>query len=180
MNGTYTIIATYLTDTSTDTVIVNTIKQYDVIMDYKGWIFKNGKGAIVALSSGHQENGSVDTSRLDYINIVRNQDGYSVTKCYTTNTFDITPWSKIVIDCEIISVYSTSDNQYNAIFCVSDNLASQPVSGNNRFTSLASRQFTQAATRKTYELDVSSITGSHYVGSFGSWATRIFNIYCDK
>ncbi len=177
-NGTYTVTATLSGDTASETVSVSTAKQYDVKLDYATWIFKEGVGAVVALSSASQQNSTVYTNLTSYIDVTRTQRGYAVSKIWTTNTFDVTELNHLYVDMVITGVYDVGVTmQYNPVFCVSDNLASRSVDSTNEFSALLKHQFTDLAARQTYSFDVSNISGSHYVGFFGCLEGKIYNIY---
>lgn len=177
----WTVTATLGTDTASDTVTVSAAKQYDVELTYTAWIFREGVGAIVALSAASQSNATVYTNLTSYIDVTRTERGYAVSKIWTANTFDVTELNTLYVDMLITGVYDVGITmQYNPVFCVSDNLASQSVDGTNEFSALLKYQFTNLAARQIYSFDVSNISGSHYVGFFGCLEAKIYNIYGTK
>lgn len=174
----WTVTATNGTDSASDTVTVDSNKQYDLELSYYLWLFKAGTGVLVSWTSVVQSsNVSIDTSLTTMMQINRTSQSNGTSKLYVSSV-DFTNLVAVVVDMEIVNVYSSGSHNLNPILCVSDTLPSASIGGYpSRLSTLGKITFNDTSVRNTYSLDTSSITGSHPVGFFGNWGANIYNVY---
>lgn len=172
--GTWTVTAGDLTETVT---LSTTGETKPVIL--ARWIVKNGVltdiGLTKLLVSGRNV---THTQETGYVAIANAQS--LVAGIATGHTLDLTAARKIVADIDVTTVGASKDyTQYDGINLVT----SKAISASDVTKSIANMtayldadHIANTTGRKTLELDVSGLTGSHYVG-FAIGTKGAFNVY---
>ena len=173
--GTWTITA----GTLTETVTLTTSGEKKTIIVAQ-WIVKNGVLADIGLTNPLISGRNVTlTQKTGYV-AIKNATSNSVVGVASGQTFDLTAARRIVADIDVTTVgTSGSYTQYDGINLV----ASKAVSAADAAKSIANMtayldadHIANTTGRKTLELDVSGLTGSHYVG-FSIGMNGAFNVY---
>ena len=172
--GTWTVTAGDLTET----VTLNTTGETKPVIVAR-WIVKNGVltdiGLTNLLISGRKVR---QTQETGYVAIKNAQN--LVAGIATGQTFDMTAARKIVADIDVTTVGASKDyTQYDGINLVTSKAvsAADPTKSIANMTAyLDADHIANTTGRKTLELDVSSLTGSHYVG-FAIGTKGAFNVY---
>lgn len=162
--GTYTVTAT-ATDgsgkTKSTTVSITTDGQSEsVTLSYELYLYKNGDkctdvGGDWSLRKGYAEGVSV-SYKTDYaqLNVAAETNQYMGNGFWYKN-LDITNYSKL---CAIVT-YNTVANSGNLMIAVCNSATDTPISSN-----VARKDIGSASATVPFELDISSITGSKYIG----------------
>ena len=162
--GTYTVTAT-ATDgsgkTKSTTVSITTDGQSEsVTLNYELYLYKNGDkcpdvGGDWSLRKGYAEGVSV-SYKTDYaqLNVAAKTNQYMGNGFWYKN-LDITNYSKL---CAIVT-YNTVANSGNLMIAVCNSATDTPISSN-----VARKDIGGASATVPFELDISSITGSKYIG----------------
>lgn len=173
--GTWTITAGDLTET----VTLNTTGEIKTVIVAR-WIVKNGVLTDIGLTNPLISGRKVtQTQETGYV-AIKNAAGGSVVGVASGQTFDLTAARKIVADIDVTAVgVSSSYAQYNGINLVT----SKAISSKDVTTSIGKMtayldadHIANTTGRKTLVLDVSGLTGSHYVG-FAIGMKGAFNVY---
>ena len=172
--GTWTVTAGDLTET----VTLNTTGETKTVIVAR-WIIKNGVltdiGLTKLLISGRNV---TKTQETGYVAIKNAQN--LVAGIATGQTLDLTAARKIVADIDVTTVGASKDyTQYDGINLVTSkaiSAADVTKSIANMTAYLDADHIANTTGRKTLELDVSSLTGSHYVG-FAIGTKGAFNVY---
>lgn len=172
--GTWTITAEDLTET----VTLSTTGETKAVILAR-WIVKNGVltdiGLTKLLVSGRNV---THTQETGYVAIANAQS--LVAGIATGQTLDLTAARKIVADIDVTTVGASKDyTQYDGINLVTSKAISAKdvaTSIKNMTAYLDADHIANTTGRKTLELDVSSLTGSHYVG-FAIGTKGAFNAY---
>ena len=135
--------------------------------EWATYLFKEGSGKQVPFTVANMDNGSVNIGN-DYIYMYAPSGGYGEKSFYTTNKVDLTNVKTILFDLKVDvgDVTVGVGSQINAT--TAPQTASTKVG---------------ACARKLVSVDVSSLTGSYYVGAqSGDYAKTayIYNIYYSK
>lgn len=172
--GTWTVTAGDLTET----VTLNTTGQTKTVIVGR-WIVKNGVltdiGLTKLLVSGRNVTHTQETGYVAIANAKSLVAGIA-----TGHTLDLTAARKIVADIDVTTVGASKDyTQYDGINLVT----SKAISASDVTKSIANMtayldadHIANTTGRKTLELDVSGLTGSHYVG-FAIGTKGAFNVY---
>lgn len=172
--GTWTVTAGDLTET----VTLSTTGETKTVILVR-WVVKNGVltdiGLTKLLVSGRNV---THTQETGYVAIENAQS--LVTGIATGQTLDLTAARKIVADIDVTTVGASKDyTQYDGINLVTSKAISAkdvPTSIKNMTAYLDADHIADTTGRKTLELDVSGLTGSHYVG-FAIGTKGAFNVY---
>ena len=173
-DGTWTVTAGDLTET----VTLNTTGEAKTVILAR-WIVKNGVltdiGLTKLLVSGRNV---THTQETGYVAIANAQN--LVAGIATGQTLDLTAARKIVADIDVTTVGASKDyTQYDGINLVTSKAISAKdvaTSIKNMTAYLDADHIANTTGRKTLELDVSSLTDSHYVG-FAIGTKGAFNVY---
>ncbi len=173
--GTWTVTAGDLTET----VTLNTTGETKTVIVAR-WIVKNGVLTDIGLTNPLISGRKVtQTQETGYV-AIKNAAGGSVVGVASGQTFDLTAARKIVADIDVTAVgVSSSYAQYNGINLVTSKaISSKDVTTSiNKMTAyLDADHIANTTGRKTLVLDVSGLTGSHYVG-FAIGMKGAFNVY---
>ncbi len=173
--GTWTVTAGDLTET----VTLNTTGETKTVIVGR-WIVKNGVLTDIGLTNPLISGRNVTpTQETGYV-AIKNATSNSVVGVASGQTFDLTAARKIVADIDVTAVGSSgSYTQYNGINLVTSkaiSAADVTKSIANMTAYLDADHIANTTGRKTLELDVSSLTGSHYVG-FAIGTKGAFNVY---
>lgn len=173
--GTWTITAGDLTETVT---LTTTGETTTVIL--ARWIVKNGVLTDIGLTNPLIAGRNVTpTQETGYV-AIKNATSNSVLGVASGQTFDLTAARKIVADIDVTTVGSSgSYTQYDGINLVTSkaiSAADVTKSVANMTAYLDADHIANTTGRKTLELDVSGLTGSHYVG-FAIGTKGAFNVY---
>lgn len=164
--GTYTVTAT-ATDgsgkTKSTTVSITTDGQSSsVALSYELYLYKNGDkctdvGGDWSLKRGYTDGVSV-SYKTDYVqlNVAAKTSEYMGNGFWYKN-LDITNYSKL---CAIVT-YNTVDNSGNLFIAVCNSAADTPISSNVARKDIGANDVSATV---PIELDISSITGSKYIG----------------
>lgn len=173
--GTWTVTAGDLTET----VTLNTTGETKTVIVGR-WIVKNGVLTDIGLTNPLISGRNVTpTQETGYV-AIKNATSNAVVGVASGQTFDLTAARKIAADIDVTTVgTSGSYTQYDGINLV----ASKAVSAADVTKSIANMiayldadHIANTTGRKTLELDVSSLTGSNYVG-FAIGIKGSFNVY---
>lgn len=172
--GTWTVTAGDLTET----VALNTTGDEKTVILAR-WIVKNGVLTDIGLTKLLVSNRNVTkTQETGYVAIENAQN--LVAGIATGQTLDLTAARKIVADIDVTTVGASKDyTQYDGINLVTSKAISAkdvPTSIKNMTAYLDADHIANTTGRKTLELDVSGLTGSHYVG-FAIGTKGAFNAY---
>lgn len=173
--GTWTVTAGDLTET----VTLNTTGETKSVILAR-WIVKNGVLTDIGLTNPLIAGRNVTpTQETGYV-AIKNATSNSVVGVASGQTFDLTAARKIVADIDVTTVgASGSYTQYDGINLVTSkaiSAADVPKSIANMTAYLDADHIANTTGRKTLELDVSGLTGSHYVG-FAIGTKGAFNVY---
>lgn len=173
--GTWTITAGDLTET----VTLNTTGETKTVILAR-WIVKNGVLTDIGLTNPLISGRNVTpTQETGYV-AIKNATSNSVVGVASGQTFDLTAARKIVADIDVTTVgASGSYTQYDGINLVTSkaiSAADVTKSVANMTAYLDADHIANTTGRKTLELDVSGLTGSHYVG-FAIGTKGAFNAY---
>lgn len=173
--GTWTVTAGDLTET----VTLNTTGETKAVILAR-WIVKNGVLTDIGLTNPLISGRNVTpTQETGYV-AIKNATSNSVVGVASGQTFDLTAARKIVADIDVITVgASGSYTQYDGINLVTSkaiSAADVTKSIANMTAYLDADHIANTTGRKTLELDVSGLTGSHYVG-FAIGTKGAFNAY---
>lgn len=173
--GTWTVTAGDLTET----VTLNTTGETKTVIVAR-WIVKNGVLTDIGLTNPLIAGRNVTpTQETGYV-AIKNATSNSVVGVASGQTFDLTAARKIVADIDVTTVgASGSYTQYDGINLVTSkaiSAADVTKSIANMTAYLDADHIANTTGRKTLELDVSGLTGSHYVG-FAIGTKGSFNIY---
>lgn len=173
--GTWTVTAGDLTET----VTLNTTGETKTVIVGR-WIVKNGALTDIGLTNPLISGRNVTpTQETGYV-AIKNATSNAVVGVASGQTFDLTAARKIVADIDVTTVGSSgSYTQYDGINLVTSkaiSAADVTKSIGNMTAYLDADHIANTTGRKTLELDVSSLTGSHYVG-FAIGTKGAFNVY---
>lgn len=171
--GTWTISISLNGDTVSDTVSVSETRQYDVIIDYKHYIFRSGVGQVLPFTSSVDGTNVTVTIGTEYINIVKTSDSYSRCLVRTTNKVDISDYSTLSIRFILTNRYS-----YGPEFGIATN-AGSPGTKPSYVVSTGTITDTSSGVRTT-TLNISSYSSTYYVSWWGSGSAKIYDIYMEK
>lgn len=165
--GTWEITSVPGIDASEGTVVISSngeIKYADITKKY---IFRSGSGKIVPFTTASEASLSVSSDKItiDYSEITR-----ASSAGHTTSAIDITSFNKLCITANITKLVGTST--WTGRICAS---TTQWSTSEHSFQ--AHKMFSADNTKKTYELDISSLSGNYYVGFWGGLAGSIYDIY---
>lgn len=161
--GTWTITAGDLTET----VTLNTTGETKPVILAR-WVVKNGVLTDIGLTNPLISGRNVTpTQETGYV-AIKNATSNAVVGVASGQTFDLTAARKIVADIDVTTVGSSgSYTQYDGINLVTSkaiSAADVTKSIANMTAYLDADHIANTTGRKTLELDVSGLTGSHYVG----------------
>lgn len=173
--GTWTITAGDLTET----VTLNTTGETKTAIVGR-WIVKNGVLTDIGLTNPLIAGRNVTpTQETGYV-AIKNATSNAVVGVASGQTFDLTAARKIVADIDVTTVGSSgSYTQYDGINLVTSkaiSAADVTKSIANMTAYLDADHIANTTGRKILELDVSGLTGSHYVG-FAIGTKGAFNVY---
>lgn len=174
-DGTWTVTAGDLTET----VTLNTTGETKPVIVAR-WVVKNGVLTDIGLTNPLISGRNVTpTQETGYV-AIKNATSNSVVGVASGQTFDLTAARKIVADIDVTTVGSSgSYTQYDGINLVTSkaiSAADVTKSIANMTAYLDADHIANTTGRKTLELDVSGLTGSHYVG-FAIGTKGAFNAY---
>lgn len=173
--GTWTVTAGDLTET----VTLNTTGETKAVILAR-WIVKNGVLTDIGLTNPLISGRNVTPIQETGYVAIKNATSNSVVGVASGQTFDLTAARKIVADINVITVGSSgSYTQYDGINLVTSkaiSAADVTKSIANMTAYLDADHIANTTGRKTLELDVSGLTGSHYVG-FAIGTKGAFNVY---
>lgn len=170
--GSWTITATSGENVRTETITVNEVKQYDCILGYDLYLYKNGNKCINA--SGDyvfrfgNYNGYVGyvTWDSDRVSITSTGNGVGL---YTNNAIDFAPYTVLCVDW--------SKTGSAPVFGACDSNSGVQVSGNTPQVSVS--KSTDA--RETTRIDITSLNHSYYVGfsDYPGGTVTVYNIWLE-
>lgn len=173
--GTWTVTA----GTLTDTVILNTTGETKAVILAR-WIVKDGVLTDIGLTNqlikGRKITPTQDTGYVNVVNALNSQ----VAGLLTGHALDLTNARKIVADIDVTAVgTSGSYTQYAGTNLVAATaIAAEDIKESiaNMAAYLDADHIANTTGRQTLELDVSDLTGNHYVG-FAVGVKGAFNVY---
>ena len=170
--GNWTITAASGENERTETITVNEVKQYDCILGYNLYLYKNGDKCVNA--SGDyvfrfgNYNGYVGyvTWDNDHVSITSTGNGVGL---YTINAIDFAPYSVLCVDW--------SSTGGTPVFGVCDTNSGVQVSGNTPRVSVSK----STTARETTRIDITSLNYSYYVGfsHYPSNTVSVYNIWLE-
>lgn len=162
----WTISATSNGQTSTGSIVINSAEYYEVVLSFNYYFIKEGvlldNNWIIYQGSSTSAN-IYPQPNLDYV--LFDTGGNVAVAFATTNSYDITQYSKLQITVTAGRSYFTSGK----VPCIAVDTR-QPTGGgtSGSLTNLTYRTMfnggTGNITPNTYTLDISSLTGNYYVG----------------
>ena len=173
--GTWTVTAGDLTET----VTLNTTGETKPVILAR-WIVKNGVLTDIGLTNPLISGRNVTpTQETGYV-AIKNATSNAVVGVASGQTFDLTAARKVVADIDVTTVGASKDyTQYDGINLVTSKAISAKdvaTSIKNMTAYLDADHIANTTGRKTLELDVSGLTGSHYVG-FAIGTKGAFSVY---
>lgn len=161
--GEWSVSCTDGTDTASKAVSITYEGQVESVeLSYRLYLYKNGDkctdvGGNWSLKRGYTNGVSV-TYKTDYaqLNVAAKTSEYMGNGFWYKN-LDITNYSKL---CAIVT-YNTVDNSGNLFIAVCNSAADTPISSNVARKDIGANDVSATV---PFELDISSITGSKYIG----------------
>ena len=176
-NGTTTYeIGKMWDNNGTTTYQIGKVYDYDgttssLIYTAEEYLFKYGTGEIVAFTYGGQENSSRSTSTNGIVITFKSDDDY-VSYIRPTNAINLTNYSKLVAKVNCTKACPKSDYQLSMI------VTSSAFGYTGKVTQFGTRvAMTANSTDTIYTIDISSLSGSYYVGFFGASNATIKDFY---
>lgn len=168
--GTWTVTATRQESSLSDTVSVDSNKQYDIILS-RFYIFAEGKGLVNDFDFGAYSPNAVTVSTNKII--WGNSAGVG-NQLWFLPTVDLSRFSTLYLDLKCTNRYNTS---YTARIGVGPDT---PTGQNSPGTWSASTGSIYNTTRDIYSVDVSSVTSREYV-KFAAYAVvgEIYNLWLE-
>ena len=161
----WTVTATLGTQTASDTVVIDAADEYDVTLVYRLWIYQSGVGQVQTL--GYARSGSNVTwnDNNERIQITASGSSGNTLAFGTENTVDVTNYNKLVI--EILFQVST-DGKMGLYSTKYNTNWGTPIAGKTSGLAVGENV-----------IDISSVSGSYYIG-YVYFVTRAFsNIYLE-
>lgn len=169
----WTVTASLGTNTASDTVIINSNKQYDLELSFSLWLFKAGSGAVVQFGTNNRSQ-VVTNITSDYIDTVCNNSTQQGS-LYTANTVDLTEFAALHF-----SIYCTYEPVNSINYGLRMHVTSnQPVADTSNPAAVAKLEFNVNSAFTEYAIDVSSISGSYYIGIWGVGSYKCNNIWLE-
>lgn len=162
----WTVTATLGTDTASDTVLITSNKEYEIMLSFTFWLYYYGntKDAVTggwANSHGGGSDVKMNTDNIEIYQVATSGRGASV---YSTNRIDFTDYSTI----HFIFTNSAASTYTKGGVSDATNYADS--------TFLAGTVFPASASEAEMVVDISSITGLHYPRIYGG-IVNILQIY---
>lgn len=175
----WTVTATDGTYTASDTIIIDSNKQYEMLIDYKVWFVKHG----VVITTFTTSSYAILNQTTAYTQMKSSGNNYAYIT--TQNQFDVTDFTalrlKLVKDIDGYYGQSYYSTAYPTIGVGSSTPSSD--SDPNYNISIKMNSTTGQIPNETYTVDLSSQSGLKYVSMFiagSSFLTRVYgyaNIY---
>jgi hypothetical protein len=147
---------------------------YSVSIVAKKYLFKSGTGQVVGLTIGYEYNNMTDITS----NYVYFKDTGAQAWIRSSSKIDISKYTKLC--AEVTCAYNgTNDTQ---IYCGGLRVASSAwTTANSISTSnyAAIGHFSTTSSRKVFNLNIASITGSYYVGISGGYGGYVYNMWLE-
>lgn len=176
--GTWTVTATDGTDTDSQAVSITTEGQFSSVeLTYRYYLFMSGEG----YPNGHTIQTVAGTHSLasDNSHIEFKDSSYSsIARGYLDPEEDVTKYSTLVIEYELLTS-STSNNPFGLVSGTA-NLPTGNGSGqtNKPGTYICNLDLSgDPDGRKTAALDISSVSGKHYIAWSVGPTTNVYNLY---
>ena len=171
--GSWTIMATDGTNTTSEIISVTENKGYEVFLTYNYYLFRSGAGGIIPLSSGHESNSSISIETSGISTNYTSSSGYQIF-CCNTNAIDLSEFSALCVE-GLVTERQTS-SQYGGVIAVASSIM---VAADDLTYSkyVAKTPILTGQSVQTTILDISSIDISGYVGIRGGIKGTINAIY---
>jgi hypothetical protein len=142
--------------------------------DFTFYIFKSGSGKKVDLTPYKEESNCIVTIGTDTLELSWTGEAYCV-GVFTTNKIDLTDYSYLKM--EYTSATVGSDASWKTAFGVSNgNYAGATTA---KALDVARKTVTKSTSLRTDTLDISSLSGSYYIGVYGSGKATISNLWLE-
>ena len=144
--------------------------QNGVWTEWTTYLFQSGKGEIVDLTIKKQSSASINIGTESIIwSYSANEVNLGALR--NTEPIDITNYSKFVVDAEITA-------QKTALSLMASTKAFDQT-GESLSAAAATKTTSANSTRTKWTLDISNLTGEHYVGLRGSAKATIYDVYLE-
>lgn len=145
--------------------------------DFYYYIFKSGEGQKVALTT-YKENSSVNVT-IGTDTIILSYSGEAFCSgIQTKSKIDLTDYSTIKIAYTCSMVPSGGAAAWASAFGVSSSAMTGDGTTADEFD-IASKKFSKSTSLRTDSLDISQLSGSYYLGVFGSSKVTIHNFWLE-
>ena len=166
--GTWIVVASLNEDTGSETITIDSNKEYDITLTYSLYLFKSGYGSLVTFNK--HTNVAITN---DYIQ----PSGSNAVYCQTADKIDLTVYSSFKVEA-IISWVGT-DVGWTGRMVVRSNLpSSQPDKPTN--STVASQNFRVVSERTVFTLSVETFDESYNLGFAGNIRGQIFNMWLER
>ena len=163
----WTVTATLGIDTASDTVIISSNKQYDLVLSYSQYTYIYKRGYInTTLTGGLTNSGYIyGSTALTAATYNANNIYIATDNCAgTSNVIDLTNYTTIYY-------VSRAGNQYALLhpwLC---------VASSKNLNNYLIRIFPESATESIKSADISNVTGNYYIAAITSTANGYGNVY---
>lgn len=182
----WTVTASLSGDTASGTVTIDSNEQYDMELRYSYWLYKDGneETAITGGYVGRTQSNSSWSLESDHIYLGFNSagTGSKAVTVYTNNQIDFTDYSYLKAYLNRTTVQSGNSSSAAEVCLLAASTNTQPV-GKDYATVKYHENNTTKPWPEGYEtltVDVSSVSGSYYVGLFsGNYKIDVYRIWME-
>lgn len=176
----WTVTATLGSESSSDTIVIDSADEYDVELSYSYWIFKSGVGQVVPLTTNKQSNGSISIGTTQ-ITVSYSSSTNGGVCCYTTTAINASGFATLHLVATITDTFSTEGWRGMAFAATS----APDASDANTNAKYVAKKFTALGGVETDNtVDLTSLSSSQlaslYVGYKGVNKGTITNIYLTR
>lgn len=169
----WTVTATLGDDTSSETVVIDSAKEYSVEITYNHWIFKSGTGEVIASSTGAQQNASITVGTDSIVCSYTNTD-YAQLVYWTTSKINLSLYSSLHVVAKVTN-YRFDANYYPIAFVASSTPVAAEMNNDAKYIAKATLDLTGATVDTS--LDLTSINSTSYVGFRGTFKGTVTGVY---
>lgn len=176
----WTVTATLGSESSSDTIVIDSADEYDVELSYSYWIFKSGVGEVVPLTTKKQINGSISIGTTE-ITVSYSSTTNGGVCCYNTTTIDASGYATLHVIATITDSFSTA-NWRGMAFAATSAPSADDSNADAKYVAKTNMTLNGQETDSTVDLTSlsSSQLASLYVGYKGVNKGTITNIYLTR
>ena len=172
--GTGTVRAYGADGDTSQSVTVTAGGWVEVELKFNLIIFASGRGAFLPLIATNNINGSWSITD-EFIRLSKTQNDYGTADCVTENAIDVTKYATIYFEANCTAQYNGGVDMWaRTVGAYPD--ATQGAAGNS---GTAYVRLVANSTRQVYSVDISSLSGSYYIGTKGIGTADIYNIWLE-